>query len=277
MQIVTFHVKRSLVAPVISPLSGPIHDTDPITITCETPDAIIRYTVNGSDPNETSPIYSSPFTVSADTTVKARSYKPGGGTPSSITTVSYILVPRTDTFYVTSNDNDGYVQNGTTLNTSSSLLYCGYNSPNTYETVFLIDNVDVSQGATITTANLKLWMPTGGNNGYYISPESQRWVYVCQDSSATMVTSASEYNSKDWGSYYYAWQVNHWCCYNQWLTANIASVVQPVINLPDWSFGNNLLIKVITYIWGTGKNIRDFAGYGLSGLTYTPTLEITWE
>ena len=48
-----------------------------ITITSTVPDAEIRYTLDGSEPNETSPLYSSPFKISSSTVVSARAYKKG--------------------------------------------------------------------------------------------------------------------------------------------------------------------------------------------------------
>lgn len=47
------------------------------TINCDTQDAIIRYTTNGNDPTESDTVYSIPFSVDADTTVKAKAWKEG--------------------------------------------------------------------------------------------------------------------------------------------------------------------------------------------------------
>ena len=48
-----------------------------ITITTPTPDATIRYTLDGSDPTENSPIYKSPIQINASTIVSARAFKSG--------------------------------------------------------------------------------------------------------------------------------------------------------------------------------------------------------
>lgn len=55
-----------------------------VQITCDTPDTEIRYTLNGSDPNESSTLYSNTIDINEVTTVKARAYK-DGWTDSSIT------------------------------------------------------------------------------------------------------------------------------------------------------------------------------------------------
>ena len=48
-----------------------------ISITCSTPDSIIRYTLDGNDPTETSTLYEGEFNVTPPTTVKARGFKEG--------------------------------------------------------------------------------------------------------------------------------------------------------------------------------------------------------
>jgi hypothetical protein len=66
-----------------------------ITITCETSDAVIRYTTDGSDPTESSNLYSGPITINRDGTndktlftLKARAWKEGLGA-GPIKTVAY--------------------------------------------------------------------------------------------------------------------------------------------------------------------------------------------
>lgn len=84
-------------APVISPESGTYESGTAITITCPTDDAEIRYTINGSDPTDTSEEYLIPlyiptiFTIGANSgTVKARAFKEGME-PSPIVTVNYAI------------------------------------------------------------------------------------------------------------------------------------------------------------------------------------------
>jgi hypothetical protein len=58
-----------------NPPGGSYTTTQNVTIACATAGATIRYTVNGSDPTESSPQFTSPITVSATTVVKAKAYK----------------------------------------------------------------------------------------------------------------------------------------------------------------------------------------------------------
>jgi hypothetical protein len=59
-----------------------------VTISCATAGATIRYTIDGSDPTETSSTYTGPILVNDDVTIKARAWK-SGMNPSVIVTAIY--------------------------------------------------------------------------------------------------------------------------------------------------------------------------------------------
>jgi hypothetical protein len=63
--------------PVITPSGGVIDEGDLITLSCATSGAAIYYTTNGSEPTTSSALYSAPFAVLVDTTVKAKAFKTG--------------------------------------------------------------------------------------------------------------------------------------------------------------------------------------------------------
>jgi sugar lactone lactonase YvrE len=58
--------------PDFDPPQGPAKT---VTIDCMTPNAIIHFTLDGSDPDTNSPIYSSPLVINALTTVTARGFR----------------------------------------------------------------------------------------------------------------------------------------------------------------------------------------------------------
>ena len=60
-----------------APLFSYNQDTYTFTLTAQTEGSVIRYTTNGSEPDENSTIYSSPVTVSESKTVKAKAFKAG--------------------------------------------------------------------------------------------------------------------------------------------------------------------------------------------------------
>ena len=60
--------------PVLMPASCFFSPSTNVTIACATSGATIRYTLNGSEPDETSAVYSAPIAISATKTVKARAF-----------------------------------------------------------------------------------------------------------------------------------------------------------------------------------------------------------
>lgn len=79
-------------APTISSAGNKIYvdGSLEITLACETADASIRYTTDGSDPTPASALYSEPFNISATTTVKAIAIKDYA--MSAVTSATYTKV-----------------------------------------------------------------------------------------------------------------------------------------------------------------------------------------
>ena len=77
--------------PAFSPSSGvTFNPTIDITLTCETDAATIRYTLDGTDPTESSTEYTGPIALSATTTIRARAYK-AGMAASGVVEATYTL------------------------------------------------------------------------------------------------------------------------------------------------------------------------------------------
>ncbi len=96
----TYSISYSQVAtPVLSPPGG-TYDTDiNVTISCATTGATIRYTVNGSTPNTSSPLFTAPVSIVGDgtsITIKAYAYKTGMAN-SAVATETYTIVYSTPT------------------------------------------------------------------------------------------------------------------------------------------------------------------------------------
>ncbi|HPP07863.1 MAG TPA: chitobiase/beta-hexosaminidase C-terminal domain-containing protein [bacterium] len=80
---------KKVATPVFSPASGTTFtDQLQVTITCATVGAEIRYTTDGSEPNENSPVFTGAITITQTTTIKAKAFK-AGMTPSTIATAIY--------------------------------------------------------------------------------------------------------------------------------------------------------------------------------------------
>ena len=63
--------------PQFSPAVGPATNNMPVTITSSTPSASIRYTLDGTEPTNTSTLYSAAVLFVTNQTLKARAFRPG--------------------------------------------------------------------------------------------------------------------------------------------------------------------------------------------------------
>ncbi|MCB5286384.1 MAG: formylglycine-generating enzyme family protein [Candidatus Cloacimonetes bacterium] len=79
--------------PVFTPVAGTYVSSQTVSISCATADATIRYTTNGSEPNESSPVYSTPLTVASTTTLKAKAYKAQWSASETATALYTITTP----------------------------------------------------------------------------------------------------------------------------------------------------------------------------------------
>ncbi|PKN78217.1 MAG: hypothetical protein CVU48_08940 [Candidatus Cloacimonetes bacterium HGW-Cloacimonetes-1] len=77
--------------PVATPAGSTYNNQQEVVLATVTSGATIRYTLDNSDPNENSTIYSAPILVNAITTCKAQAYK-NGWKSSSITANTYNMV-----------------------------------------------------------------------------------------------------------------------------------------------------------------------------------------
>ena len=64
----------SVSPPTFSPPGGTYSSPQSVVLACDTPDSAIRYTIDGSEPSDTSPLYRNPILVSGSTTIKAKGY-----------------------------------------------------------------------------------------------------------------------------------------------------------------------------------------------------------
>lgn len=76
--------------PIFDPASGLYSMVAFVTISSATDDATIRFTIDGTDPDLNSLVYSNVITLLTTTTIKARAYK-SGWTPSEVATAFYVI------------------------------------------------------------------------------------------------------------------------------------------------------------------------------------------
>jgi alpha-tubulin suppressor-like RCC1 family protein len=87
-EIVSGAYELKVIAPTLSPASGPYASAQSVSLTSATPSATFTYTTDGTEPGVSSAAYSSTITVVDTRSIKGRAYK-AGWTPSDSTTASY--------------------------------------------------------------------------------------------------------------------------------------------------------------------------------------------
>jgi hypothetical protein len=80
--------QETVATPTFSPGNGTYFEPQSVTISCTTEDASIYYTIDGTDPDESSSLYTDQLTISETTTLKAKAFK-SGYTASGIATATY--------------------------------------------------------------------------------------------------------------------------------------------------------------------------------------------
>ena len=111
----------TVATPIFDPPPGSYSIAQNVTISRAILGATIHYTIDGTTPTESSTTYSSPLTISQDTTIKAKAFK-SGWTPSSTATAVYTIsaTPPVQMIYVPG----GTFHNGTS-NVTVSSFYIG--------------------------------------------------------------------------------------------------------------------------------------------------------
>ncbi len=87
---ITAASQGAVATPTFNPPGGVFTQPVNVTISTTTPGATIRYTTNGSTPNENSTLYTAPISVSANTTIKAIAYA-SGLDPSNVATAVFMF------------------------------------------------------------------------------------------------------------------------------------------------------------------------------------------
>ncbi|SEP84000.1 Putative cell wall binding repeat-containing protein [Lachnospiraceae bacterium NE2001] len=88
------HIEFTIAAatPTFSPVGGEFTEAQTVTISCDTADATIYYTTDGTDPTTSSSVYSSAIAVDATTTIKAIAVKEGVEN-SAVAEATYTIKP----------------------------------------------------------------------------------------------------------------------------------------------------------------------------------------
>ena len=93
-----YTITGTVPTPIFNPPGGVYNDSIDVVISCNLPGAVIHYTMDGSNPDENSPIFSIPIHLAQDTliVIKAKAYKTDWN-PSEIASATYdVQVPLSD-------------------------------------------------------------------------------------------------------------------------------------------------------------------------------------
>jgi len=93
-----YTITGTVPTPIFNPPGGVYNDSIDVVISCNLPVAVIHYTMDGSNPDENSPIFSIPIHLAQDTliVIKAKAYKTDWN-PSEIASATYdVQVPLSD-------------------------------------------------------------------------------------------------------------------------------------------------------------------------------------
>lgn len=91
-----YTITQKVATPISSLPSGTYSGSQSVALSCETLNATIRYTTNGSEPNVNSTLYSSPIIIESATNLKVKAFK-AGMVDSDTSSYSYTIKVATPT------------------------------------------------------------------------------------------------------------------------------------------------------------------------------------
>ncbi|MCZ7636591.1 MAG: chitobiase/beta-hexosaminidase C-terminal domain-containing protein [Verrucomicrobia bacterium] len=166
--------RLEVAAPIISPYGGVFTGSVSVTLSTSTSGATIRYTTNGSEPTSGSTLYTAPFLLTQNATVKAKAFKSGMADSVTTTSAPFVLLGRGPVGWWKLDEGDGSVafdssgggHTGTLLNGpawingrvgAGALSFDGAN-----DSVTVPDQADLRLGTNLTLA---CWFKKQGEPG----------------------------------------------------------------------------------------------------------------
>ncbi|MDE7154652.1 MAG: chitobiase/beta-hexosaminidase C-terminal domain-containing protein [Muribaculaceae bacterium] len=95
VEVTTASGREVVATPYFTPAAGAVNKGDQVTIKCSTEGATIYYTLDGTNPNAESNVYSEAITITEDVTIKALAVKEGMD-DSDIATANYTIIVLSD-------------------------------------------------------------------------------------------------------------------------------------------------------------------------------------
>lgn len=143
---------KKVATPRFSPAAGGVPSGTTVTITCSTEGATIHYTTDGTAPTASSPTYSSPIAITAETTIKAIGVKTGMDN-SAVASAHYtVVLPKVAN--PTFTPSAGEVLSGTTVTiscatTGADIYYTTDGSTPSAESTKYTTPIEITTATTI--------------------------------------------------------------------------------------------------------------------------------
>ena len=232
------HIPKVL-APTFSPAAGAVATNTEVTISTATADATIYYTVDGSDPNTSSSVYSTPITIDAAKTIKAYAVK-AGFPDSEIATAAYTIAApcATPTFSPAA----GEVEKGSTVEIS-----CATDGATIYYTT---DGTEPTTGSTEYTSAITI------NSATTIK------AIAAKDGLANSVVATAAYTVRDYAILPFSYDGNGTGTLPTGFTVNGLSTYN---SSPKMQFNSNGDWAILKFAQAPGKLSYTLKGNSLSG------------
>ena len=118
--------------PTFTPAAGTYNEAQTVSIACSTEGATIHYTIDGTTPSESSPVYSTPLNIEETTTVKAIAMKEGYNN-SNVATATYTIQTGSGSVAIFNQDWEGEMNGWTFVNVEGEATWTiSQNSGNHY-------------------------------------------------------------------------------------------------------------------------------------------------
>ncbi len=189
--------------PIIQPVGGSYTENQVVSITCDDPEALIYYTIDGSFPDPNSDLvipYNSPFVISTSTTVRAITKR--NGYTSNHTSASYNFIdPSFDVggiyYHIESFENNTVSAIGLVDNNLTSLTIP--KTINYQNRTFTVNKLEFNDdiGKNVTSAVLKPQFDTI----IWTSCNAESLVIHCNDNAKVVIGSPYQFDSPDYVHY----------------------------------------------------------------------------
>ncbi len=180
--------------PTFNPAQGEYTEAQNVTITCATEDAVIHFTVDGTDPTADSPVYAEAIAVGETTTIKAIAMKEGM-TNSEIASATYTInIPSGEgTTFVKVTAADQLVAG------KKYIIVCGNKALGVAPSGNFLSAIDVTSGNEVTVSdNGVAIMTLGGTLGHYTLALGDNYLHAANTTSldfgASTEWAISDYN-----------------------------------------------------------------------------------